>query len=313
MSSLTQAPPEISFPVAIDSSAFSDLSACQAKYYWRHLRGMASRDIKIDLHFGKVLAHALDTLREAFFIKKLPAEEALHRMRVAALFSWGDFPEQPLDRRGQPHVKSLPALLDALESYVEHFGLETDELTPISSEFSFSLPIPDTAHPETGEPILWTGRIDMVAKGLGGVWIVDEKSTAKLGPAWADQWLLRPQFIGYFWALKQYGHNPSGVVVRGLGIYKDRVEFKPVVVTVTNHMVELFLQDVQDKIEALKKAFKGSPLYKLERNAFIHSFGSPCSQYGTCQFLPLCRSSSPETWLQDYDYQPWNPINTEEL
>lgn len=313
MSSHNEAPSKITFPIAIDSSAFGDLTACQAKYYWRHLRGLTDRSIKVDLHFGGVIAHSLDVLRRAFFFDKLPREEALHKMRLAALTKWGDFPEQPLDRRGQPHVKSLPALLDTLESYVEYFGLETDELTPISSEFSFALPIPRTSHPETGEPILWTGRIDMVAKGLGGVWIVDEKSTSRLGPSWADQWMLRPQFIGYAWALHEHGYNPSGVVVRGLGIYKDRVEFKPVVVTVTPHMVELFLDQVVDAIERLKTSYYAGNQVLTVRDVFHHSFGTACSQYGTCQFLPLCRSPDPERWTGDYKYEPWNPLLVEEL
>jgi hypothetical protein len=300
----------VEFPIAIDSTAFGDLSLCQTKYYWRHMRGRVSSDPKIDLHFGGALAHALDVLRVSYWKENLSHEESLYRMFLAAIRFWGDFPSEPLDRRGQPHSKSLAALLASLDEYVEFFGLETDPLTPIASEFSFALPIPDTAHPVTGEPILWTGRIDLLAKGLGGVWIVDEKSTSRLGPSWADQWIMRPQLIGYYWAAREYGYNPSGVLIRGIGVYADRTEFKPVPVTIDNHLITEFHTALRYHLSLLVARYAEASA----KNPFTprKSLGSACHTYGTCPYLPLCKSPNPEAWVQDYLYKPWNPVTIPE-
>src|SRR5262249_39681551 len=85
-------------------------------------------------------------------------------------------------------------------------------------EFSGAVPIPGSRHPDTGEPILYGGRFDMIGAFERGAWGLDDKTTSvdPNNDSWRNQWRLRGQFTGYTWIAQQYGLPLRGFMVRGI-------------------------------------------------------------------------------------------------
>ena len=75
------------------------------------------------------------------------------------------------------------------------------------------------AHAETGNPLLYAGRLDALMNFAGGLSALDDKTTSGIGPKWSQQWDLRSQFTAYIWGLQRagidrlvVGHTPVGDV-----------------------------------------------------------------------------------------------------
>jgi hypothetical protein len=201
-------------------------------------------------------------------------------------------------------------MLEALAYYYQCFPLRDDAVQPYSPpggqpmiEFSFALPLdPDLLHPETGEPIIYTGRADMVATYAGAVSIYDDKTTSQLGASWANQWLLRSQFSGYCWAARQYGIPATQVVIRGISILKTTFGHAQVITHRSQHLVDEWhtqcVRDIRRAIATWKEGYYDANL------------SDSCSSFGSCQFLQPCQSDNPANWLLggNFTRRAWNPV-----
>jgi hypothetical protein len=174
-------------------------------------------------------------------------------------------------------------------------------------EFSFASPLdPDLLHPETGEPLIYTGRADMIATYAGALSIYDDKTTSALGATWAEQWDRRAQFTGYTWAARSYNIPVSQVVVRGIAILKTDIKHAQAITLRTDHHIaewhEQAVRDIRRAIQCWKEGY------------WDLNLSDACSSYGGCMFKQPCTSSNPEPWLTggNYAVRIWNPLTREE-
>jgi hypothetical protein len=290
-----------SFPAVVDASIRATARACHRQAYWQYFRHQRLRQTGIDLHAGAAFAAGLDRARRAFYVEGKSEARAIHEGVLGVIKHWGAFDEY------EEHVKSFSRVCGAILDYFCEYPLPTDFLKPLVIgghhfiETSFAVPIPNTVHPETGDPVLYAGRFDLVAEYEGGIFIDDEKTTKQLGASWLNKWDLRGQFFGYAWGSRQYNIPVSGVITRGIAFLSKQYTHAQVPVHIADWQVEQYIEQVSFDVNELIRAYK--------ENRWWQSFDDSCTNYGGCPYARLCTKLEPEAWLPiDYEEFKWNPL-----
>ena len=293
------------FPIAIDSTMLGTFRSCPQKMFRQYMEHWKPSTESVHLVAGGAFAEGIEAARRSFYEDQLPAPDCVARGLGALIAKYGDF-DCPADS-----AKSLERTCGALEFYFENYPLGNDGATPITFpdertgiEFSFAQPLPIN-HPVTGDPLLYTGRADMIAEAYGGVYVYDEKTTSSLGPSWARQWELRSQFTGYSWAAQQFGLNPQGVCVRGVSILKTKYDTQQVLTYRSPYEIDRWLDQTVRDIRRMVKCW--------EEGYWDWNLDHACAEYGGCALQTVCKSADPQKWLEAY-FVPrvWNPLIREE-
>lgn len=276
--------------------------SCPRKFELQYLRHWKPQSTNVHLHAGAAFAAALEDCRRAYYDLGADPELAA-TIGLRKLFeTYGDF-ECPPDS-----AKSLERMSQAFEYYLDAFPLATDAARPKKMasgrhavEFSFATPIDDFFHPVTGQPLIYSGRSDMVVEMANGVFIMDDKTTSQLGASWANQWEMRAQFTGYCWAAHRAGHAVDGVLVRGVAILKTKF----------NHAQHITYRPAWEidrwYTQTLRDLIRMRDMW--ESGLFDYNLGEACGEYGGCMFVPICKKPNPDEWLSAYFAQKkWNPL-----
>ena len=299
------------FPLVWNDSLRSAFVSCPQAAYWEFFHHFKSPYPNVHLHAGKAWASALEVTRMAFYGDKLPALDAKALGLQELLNSYGDFSPPTYGSGAQ---KSLERMVEAFAYYFEAFPLESDPVQPYYRadgrpmvEFNFACPIDqeNLLHPQTGEPILYAGRADMVATYAGSLSIYDDKTASQLGASWGNNWLRRSQFGAYAWAAGEYGMPINQIVVRGIAILKTTINHQQVIThRLPHHIKEWHSQVIRD----IKRAIQ-----MWESDIWDKDLGESCSSYGGCSFLQPCQSANPEPWLEgQFVRKKWDPVTRTE-
>lgn len=289
------------FPLVWDNTMRSDLVKCPRKWAWAHLHHWSPKSTSIHLHAGGVWASGLEAVRRAFYVDRQSESESIMAGLKELQVAWGDF--DPGD-----HAKSLPRLLDALVFYFTRYPLATDPVQPAVGpngpmiEFNFVLPIADDLlHPTTGEPLLYSGRSDMVATYCGALSIFDDKTTSSLGASWSQQWDLRAQFSGYCWAAREFGMPATQVVARGISILKTKYDTAQAITHRPDWRIDRWHTQLVRDIKRAQLMWTEGIFDMAEDDA--------CNSYGGCMFTQPCQSADPQPWLETgFVRMKWDPI-----
>lgn len=293
------------FPVAIDSTLLAAFRACPQRAFRQYIEHWKPAAESVHLVAGGAFADGVEAARRAFYEDGFDLASSVGLGLRALIQRYGDFECPP------ESAKSLERTAGALEFYFENYPLGADGADPVlfgdgrrGIEFSFAQPLPIN-HPVSGDPLLYTGRADMIASAYGGTYVYDEKTTSSLGASWSRQWDLRSQFTGYCWAAQEFGLQPTGVVVRGVSILKTKYDTQQVITYRSPYEIERWLdQTVRDIGKMIKCWEEGYWDWNLD-----HS----CTEYGGCAFASVCKSPSPESWLPTYFVKRvWNPLARKE-
>lgn len=321
------------FPHTIDSTILAAFRSCPQKMFRQYVQHWKPTSESVHLVAGGAFAKGLEVARRAFFegVASVPtvsydqANEFKRKVTwadhacpqhdntfatsaglAALIAAYGDF-ECPPDS-----AKSLERTAGALEFYFERYSLGEDGMLPIQLpdgrsgiEFSFANPLP-VAHPVTGDPILYTGRADLICHFADAVWILDDKTTTSLGASWANQWELRSQFTGYCWSAMQQGLEPAGALVRGVSILKTKYDTQQVMTYRTEHEVKRWLYQVERDLDRMMECWRSG--------WWDYALDTACTEYGGCSLTRICKSPSPDDYLPIYFHQRvWDPLARREL
>jgi hypothetical protein len=296
------------FPEYVDNTMRSTLINCEKKYEYSFLSNLAPVTRSLHLHAGGAFAAGLEAARLAFYVKGRPAEESIGSGIAALIAAWKDYDS------GE-ETKSLERMCGAVEYYFSVWPLGNDYLVPWNAgqgekgiEFTFAIPLP-ILHPQTGQPIFYVGRFDMLAEDRRGIiWAEDDKTASRLGETWGKQWTLDSQFTGYVWAARQFNVPVYGAAIRGISILKTMYGHAEQMVPRSPHLVDLWywnlLRDVQRMIQIWKNKQNNPMLtarYALDK--------SMCGAYGGCAYEVLCNSANPEQWVPiNFTHRDWDPL-----
>lgn len=315
------------FPHAVDSTMMAAFRSCPQKMFRTYVQHWKPQHESVHLVAGGAFAKGIEVARRAFFegVYEIPTvsygadssrlvkwssetgtpgnKDFAESLGLAALVAaYGDF-ECPADS-----AKSLERTAGALEFYFEQYPLGDDGMDPISLpdgrrgvEFSFATPI-GINHPVTGDPILYTGRADMLANFSNGIYIVDEKTTSSLGASWSRQWEMRGQFTGYQWAVEEtLGVKTAGNIVRGVSILKTKYDTQQVLTYRSPFEIQRWLSQTRRDLVRM--------IHCWETGWWDFALDSACGEYGGCSMTRVCKSDSPESWLPMYfEQRVWDPL-----
>jgi hypothetical protein len=215
---------------------------------------------------------------------------------------WGDFEPQ-----AENEVKTFENVLTAWLEYFDAYPPEEDPFKPFTRtdggamiECTFAIPLP-ILHPDTGEPLYYGGRYDMLATSGALNYVQDEKTSKRIDPNWSKLWQMRAQFIGYVWAARQYGFDVYGYVARGIIIHKNDSVHVQAIAGVPQWRIEHWYNQMLRQVQRLVDCYK--------ENYFDFAYGEACFAYfKPCIFMPLCTSDTPENWYPDYVERTWDPL-----
>lgn len=287
------------FPGFFDNTMRGTFVACPLKFKRSFIDNLAPIEPSIHLHAGGALASALDTARKAFYSGHASEDEALALGATELIRFWGDFPKEH-------ETKSLARMLEAYDDYFREYRLPFDTIKPLmqdgkpSTEFSFALPLP-IDNPDTGEPMIYTGRFDMLGMFQDTLFVVDEKTTSQLGQSWQQQWDLKSQFTGYCAAAKSYGYPVAGAIIRGIGLLKSGTTFAQVIEYRPDWQIDRWYEQL---LRDIKRAIQC-----YQTGIWDVALDEACATYGGCAFRRLCLSQHPEQWIDGYfTERNWNPL-----
>jgi hypothetical protein len=294
------------FPHTFDSTMLAAFSSCPQKMFRTYVEHWKPKSESVHLVAGGAFAKGIEVARKAFYEEGQSKEDAEALGLAALIAAYGNF-ECPADS-----AKSLERTVGALEFYYANYPFGECGLTPIkfpdgrwAIEFSFAEPL-EIFHPVTGDPILYTGRLDCIGEFAGGIYGVDEKTASSLGASWSKQWEMRSQFTGYQWAANRAGVNMQGSLVRGVSILKTKYDTQQAITYRSPYEVERWykqtIRNIQRAIDMWKEGY------------WDYDLNGACAEYGGCNMVSICKSAEPEQWLPMYfDKRVWDPLARREL
>lgn len=297
--------PRGDFPRVIDNTIRTLFVSCPRKFYWRISRGLVAGDKSIHLHAGAAFAKGLEGFRLSYW-GDAPGdyERALLEGFRALTKAYGYDPEWEAVAL-EKSAKSYTRIATAYLAYWDRFHPDRDRLRPFihqgrpAVEFNFSVPLP-IPHPQTGEPLIYTGRFDLLGEYMGALWAVDEKTTSAMGATWSRQWELRSQFTGYCWGAQQYGLPVAGALVRGVSVQKEQIKFGEAPVYQPEWKINRWYEQLLSDIRRMVRAW--------DSNQWDYNLSDSCASFAGCQYLSLCTKPNPETWIEgSYTVHPWDP------
>lgn len=289
------------FPRVLDSTIISTYRACPQKCFREYFQHFKPKTVSVHLHAGGAYAHGLEAARRAFYVSGQDEATSIAVGLKALIEFYGAF-ECPPDS-----AKSLERMCGAFEYYFTQYPMDADRAVPIvlpsgdrGIEFSFAEPI-DIHHPETGDPIIYAGRMDMICNFADGIFGEDDKTTSSLGATWAKQWDLRAQFTGYCWGAERGGFPLQGFLVRGVSILKTKYETQQCLTYRPQWMVERWYEGLLQTVSEMARHW--------EDGTWPFNEGDSCSAYGGCMFRQPCLSIDPSPWLDgNFTRRVWNPL-----
>lgn len=312
----------ISFPNVVDSTMTTTLDSCRQRFFNEYILQLAPRGKSIDLHAGGCLARGFEVARLALWRDGQPLSEALYQATEAMFEYWGDYDDSEEDT-----PKDFVNTVNALYSYFQEYPPETDPIKPYlfgdnnapAVEYTFAIPM-NLRHPDTGDPLIFGGRFDLLGYYQDFLAIVDEKSTKAMGPTWSKQWGLRGQFIGYVKAAQLAGIPVQHAVIRGIAIQKTQYKHMQSIEHYPHWLVDRWWGEIHSKWQqainyytAMKAAMQIDAPAGVQFNphpAWPMSFGDGCSSYGGCMYLDtLCRSENPADFYTYYSHRVWDPLH----
>lgn len=308
---MTERDPDLGFPTAVDSTMLLAYKDCPRKFYNSHVLRRKPKGESIHLVAGGAFAAGIEEARKVWYEEGQRDADLATGRGILAVYKNHTIPDEDIPERYRS--KSADRVAEALVWYLDKWPFGSDALQPIifggryGIEFSFAIPLP-IPHPDTGDPILYAGRCDMLAAyGERGHFGVDEKTSTSLGPQWANSFRLRGQFMGYAWAAREHGMPLAGVLVRGIGFLISETRFEETIVYTPGYKLDRWFHETLVWVQKMVDDYK-------QARQFLHNYGSACASYGGCQFLDACDARDDTRILAfDFEHNEWTPIRKREM
>ena len=289
-----------------------EFDSCQMSGFRKYLQHLSkSADESTDLVAGKAFARGLEVARKAYYNEGADENEAVLLGSSALLEEYGDHIPFKM-------TKAPDRMVTALELYFIENPMCMDVAQPVklangeyAIEYSFAHELP-FEHPDLpGQPLLITGRADMLVEYAGKLLVFDDKTTgAAFSKSWTQQWDTRGQFTTYNWGLRKDGIKTKGAYIRGIYLGKTQIKFLDHVSSRGQWQVDIWEEQMLAKVGqilAKYKEYKESGEHPAK--FFFGAWNESCFKYfRPCAFQDLCRSEKAEMFLEgEYDQRIWLP------
>jgi hypothetical protein len=324
--------PLIDDALFIDNSSLERFTTCprSAEYYICNKR--ESSDSRIALSFGK----AIHTILEARYkhnsnvVTRVPGISDHDTSELMLAAAKGAFADWPFD--DPEEYRNFSTAVTFIEKYNAHYPMEGFEIVKLPDgrpaiEVPFAVPLgeldingdltvrnPDgtiiTKHFDKLK-VVWTGRIDLIYRREGRIYIMDHKSTSMMGPQYFKEFDLSSQVYGYLWAASTLLNQPvAGFIVNALAFRKPTPKGKPYEfsrypVPADDSLIQEWQQDTM---------FILSDFVEMAKRGYFPKHTKWCvGKYGVCSYAPICGLPPHQRQIMlgsgNYKTVQWNPLD----
>lgn len=285
------------FPLFISDSDSTAWSQCELRWFRARCQWLTKEGFNIDLAAGSAFAAGIELVRKRYYNEGIDETQAIEEGYNYILDSLHE-------SEWQDDLKSPERMALALKQYFKEFPLEDDlpvklEDGSFAIEHKFSIELPIT-HPELGVPLIFTGRLDMLAERMGRLYLVDEKTCKSYLQNEGDMLATNSQFISYAWVARKLGVNINGAAIRKVAIQKGGIKLKEFEFPITQYTVDLwekaFFNKLQTMVDKYKLVLKNPEKFK---EYFIPDFKLGCTSfYRPCNFRDGCLSENGDRFIK---------------
>jgi hypothetical protein len=289
------------------------------KWYRERCQSWRKPSFNNDLAAGGSFAKGLETVRKAYYNDKLPAVEAIDLGYYTVIESLHD--EMAKSNASTETLKSPERMGLALKEYFRYFPLDNEEVIPaqledgtyaIEHKFTVELPI---LHPELGVPLIFKGKLDMLAQSMGRIYIEDEKTTKAIKSNEADLLATAGQFIGYAWLAREKGIITVGAKVRKIAIQIKEIKCEEIEIPITDYMINLWYESMLSKVTEMVEKYKATMEDNNFKSHFVPDFQHGCTSFfRPCSFQDGCKSKYGENFISsNYQQLVWDSESRKEI
>lgn len=266
-------------------SRINTAQTCKRKYYNRYVRptpegvGLIQIEDKGAASKGSVIHAGLQHYYNAIIAapdgnRAESAVDAIHHA-IQVLNTEFSF---------QPEIAGLlrDEIIAALDQYFQHYAVE--DLIPIATEVPVAIEIPGI----DGNMHTHTGIIDLVAEHLGGLFIVDHKTTSMGWDMLFKKYTFSLSFKGYCKAARPIYGKEIGALVNGIRFKKN----KALEVELMREPIMYSPQELDEFEPTVLSVLR--EIQSCEIDGFWPKSDAQCVQvWGTCEYFPLCKFDDP--------------------
>jgi hypothetical protein len=307
------------FPLVLSNTDLSSWSSCQLKWYRERCQSWRKPSFNNDLAAGGSFAKGLETVRKAYYNDKLSAVEAIDLGYYTVIESLHE--EMAKSNASTETLKSPERMGLALKEYFRYFPLDNEEVIPaqledgtyaIEHKFTVELPI---LHPELGVPLIFKGKLDMLAQSMGRIYIEDEKTTKAIKSNEADLLATAGQFIGYAWLAREKGIITVGAKVRKIAIQVKEIKCEEIEIPITDYMINLWYESMLSKVTEMVEKYKSTMEGNNFKSHFVPDFQHGCTSFfRPCSFQDGCKSKYGENFISsNYQQLVWDSESRKEI
>ena len=280
-----------------DNSTISCFQTCRRKYHFQYVMHLRPKVKGTPLIFGSAIHDALDHYYKG-------EDRAISAVEAVELFK-KDY--------STPEGDSLRTVENGVKMLVWYFTKYKHEPFTVHGkpEEGFVFPIGD---------ILYGGRLDLPVRWDGQLWIMEHKTTTRLGAGYFDQFELDKQITGYIVALEEYsGEKCAGAIINVLEPWKevkrvtaktkqpeDHFLRKPL--TRSQELKDRFKYNVQAIVRDIKWCQDNDEFQEAEKKEACYYYNR------NCPFLQLCQYGVNDRVIaRDYVVEEWKPFELAEV
>ena len=239
--------------------------------------------------------------------------------------------ENRLDECLDPR-RNRKTLISLLNAYFLHCDMNGCWITPVvhggvpivEQGFIFQLGnvlLSDTKYFKPGiYKIMWKGKLDVLERYQGELWINDHKTTSVMGEKFIDDKIRSSQMLGYTWAgreiAKSFNEELRGVRINALAMRSTGYEFKQFSIPYANLVIDAWREETlaacADKIRQLDALM--SRAHTDEFYNVVPNRECCVTKYGRCPYFEACEVYP--KMLKDYIMDDtlfanneWDPLN----
>lgn len=308
----------VSQSLSFDNSTFTNWQGCFVKgVLFSGIKRVSARQ-QAPLRFGSAVHEGLAARLSGKSNEKALAI-ALHTADENKLHECLD------DRRNHRTLVSL------LTSYFLHCDITNSWITPVvlddkplvEQAFEFNLGhvmIEGLKYFNDGHYLLkWKGKIDVVERYNGDLWIVDHKTTTVMGEKFIDDKVRGSQMLGYTWAGRHFAvafnERVKGVRINALAMRSNGFEFKMFQIPYSDVVIDAWhaetiaacVQHIRALDALLARAANSDTLIVPNRESCVTKYGR-CPYFDACDTMPVMmqRMLDDDTLFTD---NVWDPLN----
>lgn len=282
--------------MVVDNYTLSMFQTCPAKYKRRILQGWKPKKQSGALGFGQLLHLGLE-----WWYRTHDKEAAIN----AIVENWpANHPDDDW--------RDMQKCISVMEEYIREYPSELWKVVGAGTdnpmlEVSFTLPLVnehgEQLYTYDGYAIQYGGIFDLLLNFNGQMYVMDHKTTTRMGDYYFTQYKPNNQITGYLWGASQLTSSRiGGAFINAIGLYKK---------SPTKFKRHLTMRQPDDFRNWTRSVHHACNLIRVAHNSNeFPQFTSACTLYGRCEFHDvhvMSDNNQQERYLElMYDREHWD-------